>query len=570
MTRGDRIDLEPIKPKSGPPLAIHLNVPPVTVSGQPTTFLPADTITGFVSREEPIIAPHGTIEIALIGRSAVHYAKTRRSGNATTTTHYYSKVILFEEKQTLLDGPLHIAPDHGILPSAAAMTTNTWPFSFQIPTHASATSSNLHEKNPARSFLPIEPESLQDTLTNTPLPASFNFHPGYSDHQLDAWVEYYLEATLTEEHASTSFFSGQPKTDLKSKHACLPILVSNPPAAPVHDFGILRHVIPNQSVSSQRLLPGRGKDAKLSTHEHLSKLFKSSSVPKFGFAVEMEFPTVLQLGNEMPLGIRILSDGPGGDLSSDAIKGVEQTVTLESIRLRILERVDGKIEEEYSKKRGNYCADGKVYVGAEFGQGSSWEQDGRGEVVVPCVGGFRGVAQGKEGLSAETAGDEKGFVSEKEPEKKKHRLSWSGRSNKSTSSRKSKEEEAGYSLASSDGGSPRVSSEEEKVPGYTYHPTNEGSWSSGPGGDGSFLQLGEKMNLRLQQDCVTGLGIDPEAKVNKWDVKHPHWKWVLAPSFATFNISVKYLLKWEVTLNIVGEKVKLSAEHGVMLLPGWS
>ncbi|KAM7196174.1 hypothetical protein V8F33_006286 [Rhypophila sp. PSN 637] len=567
MVRGDRIDLEPIEPKSGPPLAIHLNVPQVMVSGQPTTFLPGDTITGFVSREEPIIAPHGTIEIAFIGRSAVHYAKTRQLGNGTVTTHHYSKVILFEEKQTLLDGPLHIAPDHAILPSAAVMTTNTWPFSFQIPTHASTTSSNLHEKSPARLFLPIDPESLQET----PLPASFNFHPGYSDHQLDAWIEYYIEATLTEEHASTSFFSGQPKTDLKTKHARLPIFVSNLPAPPVHDFRILRHVIPNQVVSSQRLLHGKGKDAKLSTHEHLSKLFKSSSVPKFGFAVEMEFPTVLQLGNEMPLGIRILSDGPGGDLSSDAIKGVEQTVTLESIRLRILERVDGKIEEEYSKKRENYCADGKVYTSAEFGSGSSWEKDGRGEFVVPCVGGFKGVGrpQGQEGLSAETAGDEKRFLSGKEAEKKKHRLSWSARSNKSTSSPKSKEEGAGYSLASSEGGSPRVSSEEEKLPGYTYHPSIEGSSASGSGGDGPFLQLGEKLNLRLQQDCVTGLGIDPEAKVNKWDVKYPHWKWVLAPSVTTFNISVKYLLKWEGTLNIVGEKVKVSAEHGVMLLPGW-
>ncbi|KAM7212714.1 hypothetical protein V8F06_011914 [Rhypophila decipiens] len=566
MARGDRIDLEPIKPKSGPPLAIHLNVPPVTVSGQPRTFLPGDTVTGLISREEPIIAPHGTIEIAFIGRSAVHYAKTRRSGNATTTTHYYSKVIFFEEKQTLLDGPLHIAPDHGIIPSAAAMTTNTWPFSFQILTHASTTSSNLHEKTPARSFLPIEPESLQDT----PLPASFNFHPGYSDDQLDAWVEYYLEATLTEEHASTSFFSGQPKTDLKTKHARIPIVVSNSPSPPVHDFRILRHVIPNQFVSSQRLLPGRGKDAKLSTHEHLSKLFKSSSVPKFGFAVEMEFPTVLQLGNELQLGIRILPDGPGAELTSDAIKGVKQTVTLGAIKLRILERVDGKIEEEYSKKRENYCADGKVSVSAEFGQGSSWEEGGREELAVPSFGGFKGLGQGHEGLSLATARDEKRFLGEKESEKGKHRLSWSGRSDRSTSSRKSKEEEAGYSLASSDGESPRVSSEEEKVPGYTYHPITEGSSSSGPGGDEPFLQLGEKLNLRLQQDCVTGLGIDPEAKANKWDVKYPHWKWVLAPSFTTFNISVKYLLKWEVTLNIVGEKVKLSAEHGVMLLPGWS
>lgn len=573
----ERDDLKPITAKSGPQLAIQLDTAPIRTSGDPTamSFLPGDTITGFVSREEPIIAPHGTIEIALKGVSAVHYFKTRNAGSGTVTYHYYSEVVLFDEKQTLLDGPLHISADHGILPSAAANTTNTWPFSFTIPTHASPTTSNLHLKHPSRSFLPIDAISLPETLSTTPIPASFYFPPDTEYDRIEAWVNYYLEATLTVEHVGTSFLTGQPKTDSEVKHARLPITVDHAPAPPVHNFRIFRHVVPNQLVSSPRLLPGRGKDSKLSTHEHLSKLFKSSSVPKFGFAVEMEFPTLLQLGNDLPLGIRILPDGPGGEATSEVIKGVEQTVTVEALRLRIIERVDGKLDvEEYSGHEEHYVKDGKLYYHFEFAEGSKREKDGLGLLVVPCV---RGAAtRGESRRGDEDGGSLKG---EKGDEEKEHRrrLGWGGKSRASSSSRKSisKEEQAGFGgdtlTTTATGSTGTYSSEteyDEQVPAYSFYPNNEGSSSSGSG-QGPFLQLGEKLRLRLEKDNIRDLGFH-EDEPGAWDHKRRAWEWSLTPTFTTFNISVKYLLKVEVTLGIVGEKVKVSAQHGVNLVQGWS
>ncbi|KAM7187492.1 hypothetical protein V8F20_010941 [Naviculisporaceae sp. PSN 640] len=564
----ERDDLKPIKAKSGPQLAIQLDE-------GPTSFLPGDTITGIVSREEPIVAPHGTVEIALKGVSVVHYFKTRNVGSSTVTYHYYSEVILFDEKQTLFDGPLHIAADHDILPSAAANTTNIWPFSFTIPTHASPTTSNLHLKHPSRSFFPIDAISLPQTLATTPIPASFYFPPDTEYDRIEAWINYYLEATLTEEHVGTSFLTGHAKTDSKVKHARLPITVTHSPAPPVHDFRILRHVVPNQSVSSPRLLPGRGKDSKLSMHEHLSKFFKSSSVPKFGFAVEMEFPTLLQLGNDLPLGIRILPDGPGGEHTSEVIKGIEQTVTLEALKFRIIERVDGKLDvEKYSGHEENYVKDGKLYYHLEFSEGSKWEKDGQGALIVPCFGGSAGRREDSQG-----GAEDGGLTGEKSDEKKehRHRLSWGGKSRPSTSSRKSisKEEEAGFGhnalTATTTGSTRRYSSDleyDEKVPAYSYHPNNESSSSSGSN-QGPFLQLGQKLRLRLDKDKIQDLGFRDE-EPGAWDHKRHAWKWSLAPSFTTFNMSVKYLLKVEITLGIAGEKVKVSAQHGVNLVQGWS
>ena len=504
--------MKPTPLKAGPQLAILVD---------PIPYRPGDTIIGAISRQEHIVAPRGTITIKLVGRSGVKKTETRSNGNnSTSTTYRYSKIILFEESRTIFDGPIHVAQN--------SLQPQTWPFSIHIPTHVSPITGNLSQKRQERSFLPLDP----GVVAGTPLPATFNFHSGHSSDELDAWVEYYLEATLIEEHAQLSSFTGLPKSP-KIKHARLPLLVNAPPLPPLVDFRILRHTIQNQVIQTQRLVPGRATD-KLTTREHLSKFFHTSSVPKFGFSVQLEFPTVLQFGNTIPLGIRVV---PTPSWTSPSILNIHQTIKLLHFKLRIIAHAKVNFDYESSKHTEDYEKDIKSHL--EMDCNDPWNKM---EVVIPCSWGASGGGAGNtKQLGASTTVPEA-----------RTKVEWEGESSSQavTQGPKSKSEEAGFAI---DGtgmtGKDEAMASSSQQPQLPPYPNNESS----------FLDLGATMKLRLGKDHMECLG-----------KQRPFSKIVLGANFTTFNISLEHRFKWEVTLDIAGEKVKAGAEHAVALAPGWN
>ncbi|KAM7189137.1 hypothetical protein V8F33_010258 [Rhypophila sp. PSN 637] len=537
---GEYTNLRPVAAKAGPELEIHLDRPPVTVPDQPMFFHPGETVTGFISRKQHIVAPRGTITIAVIGRSAAVYTKRRKSGNNTTTRHYHSKFVLFEQTQQVFDGPVHIP--------ANASEPHTWPFSLTLPIHPSTSTSNIQQKHAERSFLPLDPQ----TICATVLPGSFQFHSGHSHDEVDAWVEYYLEATLTEEHEGTSFFGGRKSP--KIKHARAPIPLSTAPTPHLLDHRMLRHKMPGQCIYSQRLLPGRGTESKLSTREHLSKLFHTSSVPRYTFSVELEFPTVLQFGNSIPLGIRVVPDPRN---ITESIAQVEQAVRLVNLKLRITRQVETKIDYEDGWNTGGYRKDGKVYLEIDFTQ--PWEKETvGGDIIIPAppvaVQGATG--SGKEALIEDPSTEDDGAgPSSSPPTYTASTPAMNFKGGKGVQEKSGIRAGTGLenidAVARPDVGGPGPSMNPNHII-YLYKP---GDTSTVP-----FLNLGERIKLQLARDCMPRLG----GKKQGWGENE------LAPDFVSYNITLAHLLKCEVTLEVVGEKVKVSAEHGVQLVPGWN
>ncbi|KAM7214909.1 hypothetical protein V8F06_009735 [Rhypophila decipiens] len=537
---GEYTNLQPVAAKAGLELAIHVDRPPVTVPGQPMFFHPGETVTGFISRKQHIVAPRGTITIALIGRSAALYTKRRTSGNNTTTRHYHSKFVLFEQTQQVFDGPVHIP--------ANASEPHTWPFSLTLPIHPSTSTSNIQRKHPERSLLPLDPQ----TICATALPGSFQFHSGYSNDEVDAWVEYYLEATLAEEHGGTSFFGGQKSP--KIKHARAPIPLSTAPTPPLLDHRMLRHKMPGHCIYSQRLLPGRGAESKLSTREHVSKFFHTSSVPRYTFSVELEFPTILQFGNSIPLGIRVV---PNPRNMTESIAQVAQTVRLVKLELRITSQVETKIDYEDSWNTKGYRKDGKVYLEIDFTQ--PWEKEAvGGDIIIPsttvAVQGATG--SGKEAMVEDpSTGDDGAGSSSSPPTYTPSTPAMSFAGGKSVQEMPGTGAGTGLENIDADGGpgvgGPGLSMD----PNHTIYLQKPGDTSTAP-----FLNLGERIKLQLARDCMPRLG----GKKERWGGNE------LAPNFVSYNITLAHLLKCEVTLEIVGEKVKVAAEHGVQLVPGWN
>lgn len=525
-------DLKPMFVKAGPQLAVLLDT-------QATPYQPGGTVSGVISRHEPLFSSRGAIMISLVGRSGLIYTNISRNGKTSTTTRYRSKIILFTESRKVHDGPIRVTN----------LEPQTWPFSIPIPTHASPVTGNFQTKSPGRSFLSLDPENI----AGTPLPATFKYHSGASDDEIDAWVEYYLEATLVEEHGETNIPTGLTKPPPEIRHARLPLVINPPAFPPLFDFKILQHTILNQTIQTQRLLPGREGD-RLSPREHLSKLFHTSSVPKFGFSVQLDFPTVLQLGNTIPLGIRVI---PTQSLTSRNIRGVHQTVKILSFKLRVIARLDIKVDLESSEEKEGYVKDMKAYFEVDYTK-EPWNEM---VVVIPSLWGASEFGPGSGRTSRDAIRDEKGFETsapafeEGEDEEDGEPESWS-KQLEGARTTESKREEAGLekevevTVDTTQQPHPRTISQPQPIP----QPPSYGSAKS------STLDLGATMNLRLEKDHILCQGQDRQ----QWK------KMVLGANFTTFNMSLDHLLKLEVTLEIAGEKVKVSEEQGVTLVPGWS
>lgn len=155
-----------------------------------------------------------------------------------------------------------------------------------------------------------------------PLSASFaQSHLRMLGKTGEGYVEYHLEAQICDSHkaATTSI---------------LPIHIrSRASPSPITDFSLVTGTPMQAYVSSQRLLPGM-EDMKLTFGQKTKKLFRSSSVPQYHFALHIEMPSVLQLGspNVFPFLIRAV---PNWSRTSEPIHNIAQTLIVKEFRLRV-------------------------------------------------------------------------------------------------------------------------------------------------------------------------------------------------------------------------------------------
>lgn len=273
-------------------------------------FAPGDTIHGTVNRATRVVAPRARVTLALHGRS-----KCKITPN--TDTSHRSCFCFFNPDATsrvVFDGPLHIE---------RGGTDAVWSFSIAIPRVADLTTLCASSDQKA-SYVPIHEAGM-------PLPDSFALRHESGSKVIEAYVEYYLQATLR-------IYSRKGQW---TKSATLPISVQTfHPAPPVADSERRRHLHNNNyTFLSYRLIPGQ-KSTKLSCSQKLRRFLHTSSVPRLGVEYVVEAPSVIQLDNvPIPFQVRAV---PVWSRTSWEARGIPQRIRVESIRLQIMADTAGR------------------------------------------------------------------------------------------------------------------------------------------------------------------------------------------------------------------------------------
>ncbi|POS75898.1 hypothetical protein DHEL01_v205711 [Diaporthe helianthi] len=320
---------------TGPNLDIHIdNI------GRP--YQPGDIITGRVVRRTHVVSPEASVTIQLLGRAKTKLVVTRNAGNSTTYSYYRSRFNFVWLNRPL--HPLHMSPSphasaHGAEFDAGYMHTKqrlhkgpihvpssnspvAWEFAIEIPTRPSPRTVGSATRNPDASYLPLDAASIAEH----PLPSSFTTSGSRGNTRFEAYVEYHLEATLTQQRHSSS--------GSNNLTASLPLHIRAPPptlaAAAAADFGLERRSA-QLAATSYRLVPGM-EDAELTFRQKSRKFFGSAKVPAFGFTLQYDCPSVIQLDSPVPIPLRVRIV-PDGRRTSEVLQGVPQVVVLVSLEM---------------------------------------------------------------------------------------------------------------------------------------------------------------------------------------------------------------------------------------------
>jgi hypothetical protein len=217
-------------------------------------------------------------------------------------------------KQQLHNGPLHV-------PSSSSPVS--WEFAIKIPMRPSPRAVMSEMGDTGSSYLPISATSIADH----PLPSSFATEGRHHNTRFEAYVEYHLEATLTQLASGKHHKSDSRSATLPIRLRALPPTTPYPPS----DSGLRRRSA-QFAASSYRLVPGM-EDAELTFKQKSKKFFGSSKVPRFGFTLQYDVPSVIQLGNPLvpiPFRVRVI---PDGRRTSEVLQGVPQVVVLSSLQM---------------------------------------------------------------------------------------------------------------------------------------------------------------------------------------------------------------------------------------------
>ncbi|GKT46628.1 uncharacterized protein ColSpa_06809 [Colletotrichum spaethianum] len=282
-----------------------------------TPLYSGSVILGHVVRKSHIVAPSSTVRVRLLGRAKAKLVVDR--GNNSKS--YYRSRFNFWPDSAVTDvvhqGPVHVAP--------GGREHQAWAFALALPTHTNAQSVNACGGDSAREACFLRPGGRAGSaagIPEQPLPGSFYLDGRGFSKKWHGFVEYWIEAEMVVQGKSSIV------------KAALPVKVFSPPtpAPPISDFGLVRRNMTG-CVSSQRLLPGM-EQAELSFKQKTQKFFGSSKVPTFHYTVNVQYPTVIQMGNESSIPF-LLHVSPNREKTTEIIEDAQQTVTIKSMQLEL-------------------------------------------------------------------------------------------------------------------------------------------------------------------------------------------------------------------------------------------
>lgn len=344
-------------PVNGPSLAIQLD--------EPGPFLPGDVISGNVIRRLPFDTKRARLTIQLRGRDKVKL--TPQPSLLPTTFRARANFFGDGVHETLHDGPVCF----GTSPFTGPPILRE-PFTFTLPTH---------------------------DINHRPLPFSFSTRIRSGRSTLRAFVDYWLEASLSD-HASPGWRRTTAIQPLTVHHPAPPPL-SLPPSLTtttyrrtVHSPLLLAPVLPPSQTLASKLGSIRRRPSRPSLASHPApppdKLAKTDDNPHQTFTISLLTPRSLQLDAPTPLPL-YLRTAPIPALSSPCLRQKSQLVALLSLSVHLVARTTVNV-------RGKSSCHDEVTCGAEWKVGEReafWlpfdeGEEGEGVVdVARCVLGLR-------------------------------------------------------------------------------------------------------------------------------------------------------------------------------------
>lgn len=512
--------MPPSKQVAGPGLGIVIN----NNLGRP--YQPGDIITGRVVREAHVVSPMAVVEVWLLGRAKVKLGvKNRRSDGSSTTTYYRGRFNFFDKiPQRIQAGPVHVPPNG---------PPESWPFAIEIPSTMSPKSVlseyKDHKDFSSGSFVPLDAQTIQEQS----LPSSFTAMGYNVGTEFECYVEYHVEASLVLQGRHGKVISASQPIGVRAKP------MSYPPAS----FEFLQRRLYVSEVNTFRLVPGM-QEAHLSFKQKTQKLFHSSKVPSLGLNIYMDTPTNIQLGNPLPVPLRI-QIVPDRKRTSEVLHDAPQTALITSMELTLK---------------------AKTFVLAN-GYKKTYDTNGTAKhrISLPCLTTTSALlvddAKGNDGSPPTyqekgSAGPPHLDTKQRLPTPPRYERAaiedTEGKLGAPTSSTAELRISPGESSASWSQSNPVV------IPGPVSKrsglrlPIN---W--GPNAFNSILDIGTLMELRFFPDRIQILGnrcAETACRQAPGGV---------FPDFTTFCIKHEHALKWKVWLEIAGEVVALEGENPV-------
>lgn len=311
------------------------------------TFGPGDVIIGHVICRQHLVHAQATISVTLCGRAKARlefqsgkHKKVRRSR--------FQLINERQSRQVIHNGPIHVPPG-GQQPLMA-------PFAIEIPTHVPHALSGSEQA----SFLPLDAASVAEQR----LPSTMSAPSRHS--RLEAFVEYFLEAKL---HIKGGM----------ERSATLPIVVRDYVDGPPITSNRTKSSGQLCSLSSPRLLPGM-QDVELSTKDKMKMIFGTSSVPRYGFRLEVGAPTVVQLGHPDPISFTLRAV-PDWKYASEGVVGVPQKIWMRDMHMTLTSSTMAMTAGTW----GNYDldSDDKIDIPIDRAFAASALQGKK--IIIPCT-----------------------------------------------------------------------------------------------------------------------------------------------------------------------------------------
>ena len=253
----------------------------IELDGDMSTHLPGDTLTGYVTIEEPpeqVPLYSSFVCLKLFGRVKTKYKKKTNSG----TSIVRGRAVLFEQSFVLSKSKVCQNGEHA------------WPFSITIPKSSQpgfAARGDEYKPDSFGEYLHTRGEDKKEVdVTKHSLPSVLYYfsESSMSGKTVEAYIEYVLAASYGE---NTAFH---------------PIYVRKPSVqSPITDYKIKTYTDWQPTVvKSLKLLPEHA-DKKLTFGQRSSRFFRPGKTPKYSYRVNVEYPQVIQLEHPDPIPLNI-------------------------------------------------------------------------------------------------------------------------------------------------------------------------------------------------------------------------------------------------------------------------